>query len=59
MTWDGAIDNDFGRPQTVHTNSAHTHPVAENVVNRESEVPEMNRIWSSDFTYLATAEGWL
>ena len=41
------------------TNSAHTHPVAENVVNREFEVPEMNRVWSSDITYVATAEGWL
>jgi putative transposase len=41
------------------TNSAHSHPVAENLVNREFEVPEMNRVWSSDITYVATAEGWL
>jgi putative transposase len=56
-------EHDLGRrPRKRYrstTNSAHTHPVAENVVNREFEVPEMNRVWSSDITYLATAEGWL
>ena len=29
------------------TNRTHTHAVAENVVNRELEVPEMNRVGSS------------
>ena len=56
-------EHDLGRrPRKRYrstTNSAHTHPVAENVVNREFEVGEMNRVWSSDITYIATAEGWL
>jgi len=56
-------DHDLGRrPRKRYrstTNSDHKRPVAENVVNRQFEVAEVNRVWSSDITYLATAEGWL
>lgn len=41
------------------TNSAHKLPVAKNLVNRHFEVAKPNRVWSSDITYIATAEGWL
>ena len=56
-------EHDLGRrPRKRYrstTDSAHSHPVAENVINREFEVAEVNRVWSSDITYIATAEGWL
>jgi len=41
------------------TNSDHDLPVAENLVNREFAVGTANRVWVSDITYIATAEGWL
>jgi putative transposase len=44
----------------VHTtDSAHSHPIAENVLNRRFEPGEPNRVWVADITYIATAEGWL
>jgi transposase InsO family protein len=41
------------------TDSNHTLPVAENVLNRKFEVDAPNRAWVSDITYIATDEGWL
>lgn len=44
------------------TNSRHTQPVAANVLARRFDAPEyraVNRAWVSDFTYIATREGWL
>lgn len=41
------------------TNSGHNQPVAPNVLSRSFEVPEPDRVWVADITYLATAEGWL
>lgn len=41
------------------TNSKHTLPVAENVLDRQFDVAEPNRAWVSDITYLRTARGWL
>lgn len=32
---------------------------AQNVLDRRFEVAEANRVWVSDITYVATAEGWL
>jgi transposase InsO family protein len=34
-------------------------PVAENLLGRNFEVRELNRVWVSDITYIPTAEGWL
>ena len=31
----------------------------ENLVNRQFKVPQPNRIWASDITYIATRSGWL
>jgi transposase InsO family protein len=33
--------------------------VAENVVGRQFSVAAANRVWASDITYIATAEGWM
>ncbi len=41
------------------TDSGHTLPVAENLVNRGFEVAAANQVWVSDLTYIPTAEGWL
>ena len=41
------------------TNSRHDQPVAPNVLDRRFSVPEKNRAWVSDITYLPTTQGWL
>jgi putative transposase len=41
------------------TNSKHTLPVAENMLNQQFEADAPNRIWVSDITYIPTEEGWL
>ena len=41
------------------TDSSHSLSVAENLLNREFEVVEANKVWVSDITYIPTAEGWL
>jgi transposase InsO family protein len=41
------------------TDSKHNFPVAENILNREFEVDEPNKVWVSDITYIPTDEGWL
>jgi transposase InsO family protein len=41
------------------TDSNHSLPVADNVLNREFTVAEPNRVWVTDITYLWTLEGWV
>jgi len=41
------------------TDSQHTLPVAENLLNQQFAAPAPNRIWLSDITYIPTGEGWL
>ena len=41
------------------TDSKHTLPVAENVLDRQFDVTQPNRAWVSDITYIRTAQGWL
>jgi transposase InsO family protein len=43
----------------VTTQSNHSFPVAVNKLNRQFQVSRPNVVWSSDITYIATAEGWL
>lgn len=43
----------------VTTDSKHDMPVADNTLNREFAVDEPNKVWTSDFTYIGTDEGWL
>ena len=47
------------RKFVVTTDSKHDHPVAENVLDRQFEVNEPNKVWGSDITYIPTEEGWL
>jgi len=41
------------------TNSKHTLPVADNLLNQNFEAEKSNTVWVSDITYIATLEGWL
>ena len=41
------------------TDSKHDLPVAENLLGREFETNEPNKVWLSDITYIPTDEGWL
>lgn len=43
----------------VTTKSAHTLPIAPNLVNRRFAADECNKLWVSDISYIATREGWL
>jgi putative transposase len=47
------------KPYRVTTKSNHGHPVAENLLQRQFSVSAANRVWVSDITYIATAEGWM
>ena len=41
------------------TDSKHTFPVAENLLNQEFEATGPNKVWVSDITYIPTEGGWL
>ena len=43
----------------VTTDSKHTLPVAENVLNQQFKTTSPNKVWVSDITYIPTEEGWL
>lgn len=41
------------------TNSRHSRPVAENILERKFNQDAPNKAWVSDITYIPTREGWL
>ena len=41
------------------TNSNHTLPVAENLLQQDFTAQRPNQVWVGDITYIATDEGWL
>ena len=41
------------------TYSSHGLPVAANTLDRQFRVPQPNRVWAGDITYVWTLEGWL
>jgi putative transposase len=43
----------------VTTDSKHTFPVAENLLDRNFTPAAPNQVWTADMTYLWTGEGWL
>jgi len=49
----------YRKPYRVTTDSAHTKPIATNVLDRRFEGWAINRAWVADLTYIATEEGWL
>lgn len=47
------------RRYVATTDSNHDAPLAPNLVRRQFNVEEPNRIWAADITYVRTWEGWL
>lgn len=47
------------RRYRVTTDSRHKLPVAANVLDRAFNPAQSNQVWSSDITYIWTAQGWL
>ncbi len=47
------------RRYKVTTNSDHSHPVAANLLDRQFDVTEPDRVWTADITYVWTRAGWL
>ena len=47
------------RKYKATTDSAHSLPLAENLLNREFEQDAPDRVWLATITYIWTAEGWL
>jgi transposase InsO family protein len=45
--------------RVLTTDSNHSHPVAENLVDRNFTPAERNQTWTADITYIPTDEGWL
>ena len=43
----------------ITTNSVHTYPIAENLLQRRFDVFKPGQCWVSDITYIPTLEGWL
>ena len=41
------------------TDSKHSLPVAENLLNREFLPAEKNQVWTTDITYIWTLQGWI
>ena len=41
------------------TDSEHEHPVHQNLLMRDFEVHQRDKVWLADITYLATREGWM
>lgn len=47
------------RKYIATTDSNHDLPVAANLLERNFSPTAPNQVWTSDITYVATAEGWL
>jgi putative transposase len=47
------------RKYRVTTDSSHSMPVAENLLDRQFTATEPNQKWVADITYVSTDEGWL
>ena len=43
----------------VTTDSSHTYPIAPNLLERQFDVVQPNRVWVSDITYVPTRKGWM
>ncbi len=44
---------------TVTTDSAHTHRIYPNLLQRKFKADQPNQIWVADITYIWTSEGWI
>lgn len=44
---------------TSTTDSKHSHPVANNVLDRQFQPAAANQVWATDITYIWTLQGWV
>ncbi len=56
---DADVQVRYRKKYKVTTNSQHSQPVFNNLLNRPFEVDQPNRVYASDVTYIWTQEGWL
>lgn len=56
---DNGIRARHRRRYKATTDSKHSMPVADNVLERNFAPDAPNRVWTGDITYIATDEGWL
>jgi transposase InsO family protein len=47
------------RKYRITTDSSHAFPTAKNVLNRQFDQAQKDRVWLADITYISTLEGWL
>src|SRR5690606_2898454 len=47
------------RKFVITTDSKHSQPVADNLLNRQFDVSRPNKVWAADLTHLRTRQGWL
>jgi transposase InsO family protein len=47
------------RRYVITTDSKHTNPVAENILNRQFMPARANKVWATDITYIWTLQGWI
>jgi putative transposase len=49
----------YRRKYRTTTDSKHSHPVADNLLQRNFTTDGPDKVWVSDITYIATTRGWL
>lgn len=59
MRHDGLVGRARPRGKVRTTNSQHAYGIAPNLLNRQFDVSEVNRVWVSDITFVPTRQGWL
>ena len=47
------------RKHRVTTDSKHSHPVADNLLQRNFTTSNPDEVWVSDITYIRTTRGWM
>jgi len=59
MRQEGLVAKKTRQFRVPRTDSEHSLPVAENLLQQDFSAPEPNRVWAGDITYIRTLEGWL
>jgi putative transposase len=49
----------YRRKYRTTTDSKHSHPVADNLLQRNFTTDAPDKVWVSDITYIRTVRGWL
>ncbi len=49
----------YRRKYRTTTDSKHSHPVADNLLQRNFTTDGPDKVWVSDITYIRTVRGWL